>query len=577
MSAVYSTLIDALLAAPPERPFIASCTDNDIEAVTFGDFIRLAKVQAVEFHERGLGSGERVILILPQGVCLMAAFAGAMMLGAVPAILAYPNFKVNPEKFAAGLTGVTKNLQARLVVIDDEFPSELLDHITMTDDTRLMRMSTASLSYAQPSLPNLSFDPHGLAFIQHSAGTTGLQKGVALSHVAVLTQLRHLAVALKITDEDRIYSWLPLYHDMGLIACFMLPLVCHLPIVMQSPMEWVMRPGMMLQLISEFRCSLAWLPNFAFQLLARRVRAEDRVDYDLSSLRALINCSEPIRTQSIDEFVGAYQSCKLPPDVVKTSYAMAENVFAITQSPIDGAPIRLWVSGPELWNDDRVVPVTDQTGKSICFVSSGRCIDDNQVRIVTTGGAALAEDGVGEIMIQSDSLFGGYFNRPDLTAQVFENGWYWSGDLGFIHEGELYVIGRKKDLIIVAGKNIYPQDIEEIVCNHPAIHDGRAVAFGIYNPDIGTEDILVVAEVENEELLNDSVEIERVLRNAIAAEVDITARGIYLKPPRWVVKSTAGKPARSTTREKLLAEHPELNRNETQGERPNERTGTGDY
>jgi acyl-CoA synthetase (AMP-forming)/AMP-acid ligase II len=160
---------------------------------------------------------------------------------------------------------------------------------------------------------------------------------------------------------------------------------------------------------------------------------------------------------------------------------------------------------------------------------------------------------------------------------VFENGWYWSGDLGFIHEGELYVIGRKKDLIIVAGKNIYPQDIEEIVCNHPAIHDGRAVAFGIYNPDIGTEDILVVAEVEKEELLDDSVEIERVLRNAIAAEIDITARGIYLKPPRWVVKSTAGKAARSTTREKLLAEHPELKRDETRGERPNEPTGPEAY
>jgi acyl-CoA synthetase (AMP-forming)/AMP-acid ligase II len=237
----YCTLIDALLAASPERPFITSCNDDVVDTVTFGQFVCLAKVQAVEFHERGLRSGDRVILILPQGISLMSAFAGAMMLGAVPAILAYPNFKVNPEKFAAGLTGVTKNLQARLVVVDDEFPSELLDHITMADDARLVRMSTAPLAYAEPSLPRCSFDPREVAFIQHSAGTTGLQKGVALSHVAVLTQLRHMAVALKITHEDRIYSWLPLYHDMGLIACFMLPLVYHLPIVMQSPMEWVVR------------------------------------------------------------------------------------------------------------------------------------------------------------------------------------------------------------------------------------------------------------------------------------------------------------------------------------------------
>jgi fatty-acyl-CoA synthase len=566
--------MDALLAAPQEQPFVTMWIDEDeIEQVTFGDFVRQARLQAAQFHMHGVIPGDRIILILPQGIPLMSAFAGAMMLGAVPAILAYPNFKADPDKYAVGLSGVTHNLQARLVVIDNEFPSALSERITIADGAQLVRASAISAADAEPlSLPTVALDPGGLAFIQHSAGTTGLQKGVALSHQAVLTQLEHLARALKIGNQDRLYSWLPLYHDMGLIACFMLPLVYHLPIVMQSPLEWVIRPGTMLQLISEFRCTLAWLPNFAFQLLARRVRSEDRVHYDLSSLRALIDCSEPVRAQSIDEFVSAYRECKLAPETVKTSYAMAENVFAITQSHVDDAPRRLWVKGPELWDNHRIVPIADETDKAICFVSSGACIEANQVRVVDAHGADLPEDRVGEIMIVSDSLFGGYFNRPDLTDQVFENGWYWSGDLGFIHNGELYVIGRKKDLIIVAGKNIYPQDIEEIVCSHPAIHDGRAVAFGLYNPDLGTEDILVVAEVEKEDSLNDSVEIERALRNAISAELDITARAIYLKPPRWVVKSTAGKPARSTTREKLLAEHSELKRDALEGERLNERT-----
>jgi fatty-acyl-CoA synthase len=560
--AKYRTLIQALYAAPPEKPFITEWNDeDDIRAITFGECIRLAKLQAAAFLAQGLVAGDRVILIMPQGIPLMTAFVGAMMLGAVPAILAYPNFKADPDKYAAGLTGVTQNLKARLVVVDEEFPTELSKRITIADGARLMPSPVPSLCSAEPSLPALSLAPHGLAFIQHSAGTTGLQKGVALSHGAVLTQLHHLATALKVSDQDRIYSWLPLYHDMGLIACFMLPLTYHLPIVMQSPIEWVMRPGMMLQLISEFRCTLAWLPNFAFQFLARRVRAEDRGSYDLSSLRGLVNCSEPVRAQSIDEFLSTYEPCGLPSDIVRTSYAMAENVFAITQSPLDSAPRRIWVDGPQLWHDGRIVPVTDKADKSIGFVSSGRCIDGNQVRIVCADGTNLPEEGmVGEIVIRSDSLFGGYYNRPDLTAQVFQDGWYWSGDLGFLHDGELYVIGRKKDLIIVAGKNIYPQDIEEIVWNHPAIHDGRAVAFGLYNPDLGTEDILVVAEVETEEQLQDSVEIERAIRSAIAAELDVAPRAIYLKPPRWVVKSTAGKPARSTTREKLLAEHPELNR-----------------
>ena len=570
----YRTLIDALLAAPPERPFITMWhDDDDVEEVNFGEFVSLARLRAAEFYAHGLKPGDSVVLILPQGISLMTAFAGAMMLGAVPAILAYPNFKADPDKYAAGLSGVTKNLRAGLVIVDDEFPTGLSDHITLADGARLRRIATLPNRSADPvALPKYSPDPHGWAFIQHSAGTTGLQKGVALSHAAVLTQLHHLATALKINDRDRIYNWLPLYHDMGLIACFMLPLVYHLPLVMQSPIEWVMRPGMMLQLISQFRCSLAWLPNFAFQLLARRVRAEDRANYDLSSLRALVNCSEPVRGQSIDEFIFTYQTCKLPRDVVKSSYAMAENVFAVTQSPMDGEPQRIWVDGHELWSNHNVVAVRVKADKSICFVSSGRCIDGNQVRVVAADNTDMPEGRVGELMVRSDSLFGGYFNRPDLTAQALQGGWYRSGDLGFFYDGELYVIGRKKDLIIVAGKNIYPQDIEEIVWSHPAIHDGRAVAFGLYNPDLGTEDILVVAEVEKEVQLNDSLEIERVLRNAIVAELDITPRAIYLKPPRWVVKSTAGKPARSTTREKLLAEHPELNRYEIQGERTDEPT-----
>jgi fatty-acyl-CoA synthase len=165
---------------------------------------------------------------------------------------------------------------------------------------------------------------------------------------------------------------------------------------------------------------------------------------------------------------------------------------------------------------------------------------------------------VGEIHVYSDSLFRGYYDRPDLTAKALQDGWYRSGDLGFRLDGELFVIGRKNDLIIVAGKNIYPQDIEEIVCSHPAIHDGRVVAMGLMNPDLGTEDIIVVAEVEEEEQLSDGFAIERSIKNAIVAELGVAVRAIYLKPPRWIVKSTAGKPARSITREKLLAEHPEL-------------------
>ena len=192
------------------------------------------------------------------------------------------------------------------------------------------------------------------------------------------------------------------------------------------------------------------------------------------------------------------------------------------------------------------------------MVSSGRCLPGSRVRILSDGGQELPDGQVGEIVIQSDSLFESYYNRPDLTAKAKKDGWYWSGDLGFCMEHELYVIGRKSDLIIVAGKNLYPQDIEEIACSHPRVHDGRAVAFGMFNPDLGTDEIVVVAEVEDEGDIKNSASIEQAVRNAVVAELGVAVRAIYLRPPKWIVKSTAGKPARSTTREKLLAEQPEL-------------------
>jgi PAS domain S-box-containing protein len=551
----FQTLVEAMLEAPADKPFVTMFHDETAETVTFGNFIRSAFSDARHFQDQGLTKGDTIILIMPQGVPLMTAFAGAMLLGAVPAILAYPNFKADPKKYSSGLRGVSKNLKARLVLVDDSFPSDLTANLQLDQGAKLIRYSVAS---SLEDCPYIVGGAEDLAFIQHSAGTTGLQKGVGLSHAAVLRQLEHLASVLNLSDEDRIYSWLPLYHDMGLIACFMLPLVYHLPVVMQSPTEWVLRPGTMLQLITDFRCTLGWIPNFALQFLARRVRRKDAVQYDLSSLRALINCSEPVRARSIQEFKAAYTRYGLKPSAIQSSYAMAENVFAVTQSAMDSVPKGIWVSGQHLAHEHVAVPAASESEGSLCLVSSGHCLPGNRVRIVSADEEDLQDGRVGEILIQSDSLFNGYYNQPELTVTALKDGWYWSGDLGFLLDNELYVIGRKKDLIIVAGKNIYPQDVEEIVSGHPAIHDGRVVAFGLYNADRGTQDIIIVAETETIEELTHSDQIERALRNAVASELDVVPRAVYLKPPKWIVKSTAGKPARSTTREKLLIEHPEL-------------------
>ncbi len=571
----YRTLIDALDKAPNDRPFVTAWINEDEqETVTFAEFRRRARLQGGELRAQGVSRGDRVIVIMPQGIPAMTVFAGAMMLGAAPAFIAYPNNKVEPSKYRSGLAGVTANLRAKLVVIDEQIPDDVLSNVFLGEETRLLRAGDGKAPGGEP-LPDPQVQGEHIALIQHSAGTTGLQKGVALTHVAVLRHLEHLAQALEIDSAtDRVYSWLPLYHDMGLIACFMLPMVYHIPIVMQSPVDWVIRPETMLEVITEHRCTLAWLPNFAFQFVPRRTRPTRRAHYDLSSVRALINCSEPVRASSMQEFQHAFAANGLRPGVLRTSYAMAENVFAVTQSDTrpsvpppqnrkdhsgDLGLACIRADGRQFRSSHRIVPVAGGTSGSVLFASSGRLLPNHEIRIVSDSGALLADGHVGEILVKSDCLFGGYYNRPDLTAKVIVDGWYHTGDLGFTLEGELFVVGRKKDLIIVGGENIYPQDIEEIVASHPAIRDGRVVAMGVYNSDLGTEEIVIVAEVESEEFLANAMDIEREIRGGVVGGLGVTAGMIFLKPPKWIVKSTAGKAARSTTLEKLQKEHPELN------------------
>jgi fatty-acyl-CoA synthase len=539
------------VSAPAHLPFATVWNGDDaIESVTFGQFLGMARAEGARLKAQGVRPGAPLVLVLPQGLPLMAAFAGAMLVGAVPSILAYPNFKVDPDKYRHGLTGVVRNLNASGVVLDDEFPAALLHELTTDQQVRVLRMGHGNdVDLSAASVPT---DPQQLAFIQHSAGTTGLQKGVALSHWAVIRHLNHLAAALRVTRHDSVYSWLPLYHDMGLIACFMLPLVFHLPVVMQSPTDWVMRPSTALALIDRYRCSLAWMPNFAFQFLARRVPAAVRAKYDLSSLRAVVNCSEPVRDQSMNEFHDAYAGCGLRREALSASYALAENVFAVTQS--DGEPATVSIDGAQLTGAHMAIEVPNGGAQSTTLVSSGRSLPHTQVRILSNDGGACPDGHVGEIVIQSETLFAGYYNRPDLTAAVLRDGWYWTGDLGFLRHGELYVIGRKHDLIVAAGKNFYPQDIEDIVCRHPCIHDGRAVAFGVFNADVGTDEIVVIAEVNHEADLENGTAIEQAVRTSVVAELGVSVRRVVLKPPKWIVKSTAGKPARSSTREKLRAE-----------------------
>ncbi len=555
--ATRQTLLEALEELPREAPFVTMWRpgqEPEHETATFGEFLDNSRRFATIYRESGLSPEGRVILIQPQGISLMAAFVGAMLVGGVPTILAYPNFKIDPVKYQTGLAGVSRNIGAGLVVVDGGFPENLLGHVAGSPQTRVLQIGDADLRSAQALSPSFRPRPEQVAFLQHSAGTTGLQKGVALSHRVVLSQLRKLAAALQLRQSDRIASWLPLYHDMGLIACFVLPLVAGLRVIMQSPVDWVMEPVSFLRLITRFRCTLSWIPNFTFQFLARRVPTRQREDIDLSSMRAFVTTSEPIRAHSLAEFREAYAGAGLGENAIQTSYGMAENVFAVTQSALDRPPRVVWVDREILRREGRARPLAPEDPQAISFVSCGRCMESIQAWTVDEGGQPLPEGRVGEVVVESDCLFDGYFNRPDLTRKALKAGRYHTGDIGFLLGEDLFVIGRKDDTIIVGGRNLYPQDIEEIAFAHPDIHDGRAVAFGLENRELGTEDLVVVAEVHRSDQMEQRQSIAMEIRRSIVAEMGVAPRFVHVVPPHWLVKSTAGKPARSTNREKFLKE-----------------------
>ncbi len=282
--------------------------DPEFESLSFGTFQELSERAAGWLEAAGVSEKDVVILLVKDPVLLMVAFWGAASRGAVPAILAYPNFKMSREKYSSGLKGVTSRTGARLVVIDSGFPPDLQEMISLPAASSLREITRASIDGTDPLGVRAGITPDTRVLLQHSAGTTGLQKGVCLTHRQVLRQLRKLARVLELDRTDCFASWLPLYHDMGLMTSFLLPLAAGLPMVVQSPDDWVVRPVSYLQLVTRFKATRSWLPNFAFSFLSRRVAPAHRAGLDLSSLRSLVNCSEPVTEAAMKSFCDAFKS-----------------------------------------------------------------------------------------------------------------------------------------------------------------------------------------------------------------------------------------------------------------------------
>ena len=503
----------------------------------------------------GIQPGEVVVLILQHSEELLYSFWGSILHGAIPSIMPFLTEKLSPERYRADLASLISVTRPAAIVTYPEFEADVRSTLTAGDPVRAVILTNQFEPEGELSLDTLrGFERNAgdIVLLQHSSGTTGLQKGVALSHRAVFNQLDAYNKSLSLNDGDVIVSWLPLYHDMGLIAGFLMPILSGIHLVLMSPFDWVRAPYRLMQSISSYRGTLVWLPNFAYNFCAQKIRDRHIEGVDLSSLRAVINCSEPVRWQSHRAFFEHFEKYGLRRTALQTCYAMAENVFAVTQSRLDSEPLVVEVDR-EVFMTERAARIPYDGRPSMKMMSSGFPLENVLIRILDENGNDLPDNVIGEVALKSDCMLTGYFNRPDLTEKAFRNGWYLTGDYGFISEGELFVSGRKKDMIIVGGKNVYPQDLEMLSYEVPGVHAGRSVAFGMYDEEQGTEEVVIIAEGDSEDVAEQQ-RIADALRAHITKNSAIALRHVKVVGPKWILKTSSGKTARSANREKFLEE-----------------------
>jgi len=514
-----------------------------------------ASAYARTLAREGIQPGEVVILILQHGEDLVYSFWGAILHGAIPSIMPFLTEKLSPERYRADLSTLISVAKPAAIVTYPEFEAEIRTALQEGDSVRAVIVtdhveSQSNINFA--SLKGFQRKPEDIVLLQHSSGTTGLQKGVALSHRAVFNQLNSYGKSLALADGDVVVSWLPLYHDMGLIAGFLMPILAGIPLVLLSPFDWVRAPYKLLQAVSKYRGTLTWLPNFAYNFCAQKIRDRHIEGVDLSSLRAVTNCSEPVRWESHVAFYERFKDHGLKFEALQTSYAMAENVFGVTQSKLGSVPIVEEIDR-EAFMGERLAKSPPDGHPSMKMMSSGQPIENVRVKVLDENGQEVPDRIIGELALQSDSMLTGYFNRPDATEKAFRDGWYLTGDYGYLSNGEVFVSGRKKDMIIVGGKNIYPQDLESLTYEVPGVHAGRSVAFGMFDEGQGTEEVVIIAEVDSEDS-DEQQKIADAIRLHVTKNSAIALRYVKVVGPKWILKTSSGKTARSANKEKFLRE-----------------------
>jgi 1-acyl-sn-glycerol-3-phosphate acyltransferase len=551
--AATATLVEALewhAAVHPGRAHIRLYDDDTAgEAIDYRTLLEAGRRRAAALQGLGVQAGQPVVLMLQTGADYFFSFFGALLAGAIPVPIYPPARPSQLEDHVRRQRGIIENCGAPVLVTMPEAKAvarlmqsglPTLGHVVTPAELD----KAAGQEYVRPAVR-----ADDLALLQYTSGSTGQPKGVMLTHANLLANIRLMVAQIGATSEDVFVSWLPLYHDMGLIGAWLGSLYCAAEFVVMSPLAFIARPERWLWAIHRHRATLSAAPNFGYELCLRRLDDDALEGLDLSSWRIAFNGAEPISPDTLRRFAARFGRYGLRPRALTPVYGLAECSLGLTFPPPDRGPLIDRVRRDALLRDGLATPAAGDDPGALEFVSCGAPIPEHEVRIVADGGRELPEREVGRLQFKGPSATRGYYRNAEASRALLRGEWRDSGDLAYVAEGEVYLTGRVKDVVIHAGRNLYPHELEEAVGRLPGVRAGRVAVFGARDAALGTERLVVVAEAhgrDDEERRRLHAEINRVATELTGGPPD----DVVLAPPGTILKTPSGKVRRAALRER---------------------------
>ena len=545
------TLIEVLnwhVSAHGQRPHIQICTDEaDGEMITYQQLMDIAMRVAGGLQQRGLKPAEPVAIMLPSGPEYFYSFIGVLLAGGIPVPIYPPARPAQLEDHMRRHVRILNNCRVKTFITFDAAKkvAQLLKS-QVPDLQQIVSATELTSSTAISSLPILT--GNDIAFLQYTSGSTGDPKGVVLTHANLLANIRAMGEVVKAGPGDVFVSWLPLYHDMGLIGAWLGSLYFAALFVVMPPLSFLARPERWLWAIHHYHGTLSASPNFGYEYCLRRIKDEDIKNLDLSSWRAAFNGAEPVSPETLNNFSQRFAGFGFNHQAMMPVYGLAESTVGLAFPPLDRGPVIDSVQRHSFMSTGVAKPAAAEDEHALKFVSSGPPLTNHQLRVIDPAGHELPERHQGRLEFKGPSSTSGYYRNTEKTQSLFDEDWLDSGDLAYIAQGELFVTGRVKDIIIRAGRNIYPHELEEAVGNTTGIRTGRVAVFGCEDKHSKTERLIVVAETRS----TDDNELEKLRGEINALATDLIGSPpdeVVLAPPGSVLKTSSGKIRRAASRE----------------------------